>query len=121
MKETETNALNATTALTAKIKEWKKEFGEKNIRCIDVKVADGDIATCYVKIPGASSKTLDIYSRALQFYQQNKLLECGQFLLNSCWLGGDERCKGTDPIVYVSAAMAMTQLVTFYETEIKNA
>ena len=50
-------------------------------------------------------------------YSQNKILECGEFIRNNCWLGGDERLM-SDGDVADSAAIQASGVIKFLEAEL---
>lgn len=89
----------------AQIKEWKKNH--KEVFKIAVEVSENDTAVCYLK-----KLKRDHIAIALTLYNQDKLLECGEFIVQNAWLGGDERCKKHEDIA-VSAAIQANQLVKF--------
>ena len=95
------------------IESWKKEH--KKVHILRVKVAEGDVAIGYLKNPSRNHK-----ATALSMYSQNKVLECGEFLRDNCWLGGDERLK-TDSDIADSAAISASGIVKFLETELGEA
>lgn len=95
------------------IAQWKKEH--KKVFTIEVKVDENDKAVGYLKPPTRNHKAI-----ALSMYSQNKILECGEFLRDNCWLGGDDRLK-TDADIADSAAISASGIVKFLETELKEA
>lgn len=106
MKE-ETNKGNITKEQIAK---WKKDHGK--VYKITVKVDENDQAVGYLKKPNRNHK-----ATALSMYNQNKILECGEFLRDNCWLGGDERLKIKDEIAD-SAAVQASGIVKFLDSEL---
>jgi hypothetical protein len=94
--------------------QWIKEHGKDNVKRIDVTVAQGDVATCYIKKPDRN-----VYALAISMFNQDKVLECGELVMVNCWLGGDTRCK-TDDYIAISAAMKAKDAVTFYTATLKN-
>lgn len=98
-------ARNKTTDMTAQIAAWKKEH--KDVFAITV----GD-KTCYVHKP-----TRQILSAA--FTQQNDPIKMGEFLLNNCWLGGDEEIR-EDDAMFLAAVGKLNTLVEVKEAEIKK-
>lgn len=98
---------------TDQIEAWKKEH--KKVHILKVTVAEGDIAVGYLKAPSRNHK-----ATALSMYSQNKVLECGEFLRDNCWLGGDERLKINSDIAD-SAAIVASGIVKFMEAELGEA
>ncbi|MDX5437298.1 MAG: hypothetical protein LPK03_08895 [Pontibacter sp.] len=91
------------------IDAWKKQHGE--ITEVSVKVSDEDTAKCYLK-PADDNRT--IMARGLSLSAKGMLLECGEFILDNCWLGGDERFK-EEGRVRISGAMQAAQAVEMLE------
>lgn len=87
------------------LESWKKKY--KKVHKITVEVAEGDKAIGYLRNPSRDHKAI-----ALSLYQQNKPLETGEFLLQNCWLGGDERLKDAEE-VSDSAAIQANTIVNF--------
>ncbi|MCC7223884.1 MAG: hypothetical protein IT273_09170 [Chitinophagales bacterium] len=107
---------NAATTTEKQISEWKKKYGKDNVIRLSVE-ADGQIFACYVVKPDGKdhARQMSIYQKAFSLMQQNKAIEAGQFLLNECWLGGDEVFKGTNAKIQVSACMKMVEMLGFLE------
>jgi hypothetical protein len=95
------------------IEIWKKEHGK--VFTLKVTVAEGDVAVGYLKKPSRNHK-----ATALSMYSQNKVLECGEFLRDNCWLGGDDRLKIAEDIAD-SAAIQASGIVKFLESELGEA
>jgi hypothetical protein len=95
------------------IDTWKKEHGK--VYTLSVKVTPDDIAVGYLRTPHRNHK-----ATALSMYSQNKILECGEFLRDNCWLGGDERLK-TAVDIADSAAIQASGIVKFLESELGEA
>lgn len=87
------------------IEAWKKKYNK--VHEISVEVSEDDIAIGYLRNPSRDHKAI-----ALSLYQQNKPLETGEFLLQNCWLGGDERLKDAEEISD-SAAIQANTIVNF--------
>lgn len=100
---------------------WAKKYGKENVKIIEVKNGD-EVVTGVIVLPHAlGDKALSIYSKCFQYYAQNKLLECGQFILNNCWLGGDGRLIDKNNVrLFVSAAITATGLIDFLEADVKD-
>ncbi|BBQ07574.1 hypothetical protein HZP15_06780 [Elizabethkingia anophelis] len=94
------------------IAEWKRKHKTDKLHKLSVKVAEGDIAVGYLKPPKREVK-----ATALSMYSQNKILECGEFIRNNCWLGGDERLM-SDGDVADSAAIQASGVIKFLEAEL---
>ncbi|CVK17152.1 hypothetical protein Ga0061079_11720 [Apibacter mensalis] len=92
------------------IEAWKKEHGK--VYELTVKVSDNDVAIGYLRKPKRDHK-----ATALSMYKQDKILECGEFLRDNCWLGGDQRLKTVEDIAD-SAAIQASGIVKFLEAEL---
>lgn len=87
-----------------KIQEWKRKH---KVYEISVEVSENDIAIGYLREPKRDEKAL-----ALSMYNQHQILETGEFLIQQCWLAGDERLK-TDADIYEAAAIQAKNCVNF--------
>jgi hypothetical protein len=87
------------------IEAWKKKYNK--VHKITVELPKGEKAIGYLRSPNRDHKAI-----ALSLYQQNKPLETGEFLLQNCWLGGDERLKDAEEIAD-SAAIQANTIVNF--------
>lgn len=87
------------------IAAWKRKYD--SVHKITIEVSEGDKAVGYLRSPNRDHKAI-----ALSLYQQNKPLETGEFLLQNCWLGGDERLKDDEKIAD-SAAIQANSIVNF--------
>ncbi|MBB4807460.1 hypothetical protein HNP38_002766 [Chryseobacterium defluvii] len=94
------------------IAEWKKKSPTGKIHRLAVKDKDGNSIVGYLKPPGR-----EIKATALSMFSQHKLLECGEFIRDNCWLGGDERLKIKGDIAD-SAAIKASGIVEFLEAEL---
>ncbi len=87
------------------IDAWKKEHGKVHrIAVVIKKDADGKIveeAVGYLKKPRRDHK-----ATAMSMYAQHQILECGEFLRDNCWLGGDDRLKTLGDIADTAAIQA---------------
>jgi hypothetical protein len=84
------------------------------INQIDVAVSADDTATCYITKPRR-----DHVAVAMSLYAKDKILECGEFILNNAWLGGDVRCK-TDEDISMAASIQASSTIKFLEATIKK-
>lgn len=91
---------------------WKKSGF--TVHQIDVIVDENDTATCYITKPRR-----DHVAVAMSLYAKDKILECGEFILNNAWLGGDDRCKTNEDIA-MSAAVQASSTIKFLESSIKK-
>lgn len=107
-KETKSGNITAE-----QIKEWKAKYG--TVHKITVKVSETDTATGYLRKPNRNHK-----ATALSMYAKDKILECGEFLRNNCWLGGDERLLNEDDIADTAAIQA-SGIVKFLDGELGEA
>ena len=94
------------------IAEWKKKFKTDKLHKLTVKDKDGNPIVGYLKPPGR-----EIKATALSMYSQNKILECGEFIRDNCWLGGDERLKMSGDIADTAAIQA-SGIIKFLEAEL---
>lgn len=97
--------LKAGNVPSEELKKWKTKFGK--VHKITVEVTEDDTAVGYLKPPNRDHKAI-----ALSMFNQNKILETGEFLLQNCWLGGDERLKTSEEISE-SAAVQANSIVNF--------
>lgn len=94
------------------ISEWKKKYKTEKLHKLTVKDKDGNPIVGYLKPPGR-----EIKATALSMYSQNKILECGEFIRDNCWLGGDERLKMSGDIADTAAIQA-SGIIKFLEAEL---
>lgn len=83
-------------ATAEQIAEWKKQFGE----VYAVTVED---SICYLKKPNRA--TLSAMSSIM-----NDPIKSMEFLLNNCWLGGDETIK-TDDEKFLAVSSQLKELI----------
>lgn len=94
------------------IAEWKKKYKTDKLHKLTVKDKDGNPVVGYLRPPGR-----EIKATALSMYSQNKILECGEFIRDNCWLGGDERLKMSGDIADTAAIQA-SGIIKFLEAEL---
>lgn len=94
------------------IDAWKKKHKTDKLHVLKVKVNSKDTAVGYLKPP-----TREVKATALSMFSQNKILECGEFIRNNCWLGGDERLT-TNGDIADSAAVQASGIIRFLESEL---
>jgi hypothetical protein len=94
------------------IAEWKKKYKTDKLHKLTVKDNDGNPIVGYLRPPGREVK-----ATALSMYSQNKILECGEFIRDNCWLGGDERLKMSGDIADTAAIQA-SGIIKFLEAEL---
>lgn len=99
------NELKAGNVPKAQLQEWKRKHGK--VHKITVEVTDEDTAIGYLRSPNRDHKAI-----ALSLFNQNKILETGEFLIQNCWLGGDERLKTAENIAE-SGAIQANSIVNF--------
>ena len=89
----------------AHITEWKKKYGKVHKIAVIIKKDEAGIimdeAVGYLRKPTRNHK-----ATAMSMYAQNQILECGEFLRDNCWLGGDERLKSAEEIADTAAIQA---------------
>ena len=96
----------------SRMASWKKEFGK--VHKIEVKVSESEKVTGYLREPSR-----DQYGTCAQIAQKKTALAGGEFILNNCWLGGDDRIKSDDK-VYISAAISAMELFDFLPSSISE-
>lgn len=94
------------------IEVWKKKYKTDKLHKLSVKVNENDTAVGYLRPP-----TREVKATALSMYSQNKILECGEFIRNNCWLGGDDRLM-TNGDIADSAAIQASAIIKFLEAEL---
>ncbi|MBI1228217.1 MAG: hypothetical protein GC192_23490 [Bacteroidetes bacterium] len=94
------------------VKAWKKEHGDIVRICVNVK--EGEQSVGYLKSPGR-----DVSARAMSMFTQQKVLETGEFIIQNCWLGGDERIKN-DEKISMAAAVEANRLIEFLEATLEK-
>ena len=90
------------------IEGWKKEHGE--VHEISVVDKNGNVLKGYIKEPNRH-----VISMAMSLYSSKKMLEAGETILDSCWLGGDERLR-TEEKPRIAAAMQAQNAVEMLES-----
>jgi hypothetical protein len=105
------------SATPEQIAAWKEQYGD--IKAIEVTVAEGDVATAYLK-----SADRNVVAYGLTKTMSNKIVEAGEFVLKNCFVGGDERLKligaQAETKAQVTAAIAAASLLKMFEVEVKN-
>ena len=97
----------------AQMDAWKKEGP---VHIVEVEINDGkEKVVGYFREPNRTE-----YGTAAQIFQKSSPLAVGEFLLNNCKLGGDERIWTVDKI-YMSAAIAAQELIDFFPARISRA
>jgi hypothetical protein len=101
----------------AQLKEWKDKYNKngQKVQKISVEVSEGDTAVGYLKPPTRDHKAI-----ALTSFNNGKILETGEFLIQNCWLGGDERIKN-NPVVNEAAAVQANGIVNFLKGSLEEA
>lgn len=94
------------------IAEWKKKYKTDKLHKLTVKDKTGNPIVGYLRPPNREVK-----ATALSMYSQNKILECGEFIRDNCWLGGDERLKMNGDIADTAAVQA-SGIIKFLEAEL---
>ncbi len=100
----ETNSGNISQE---QIATWKKQHGI--VYKLEVTVSEKDKAVGYLRKPNRNHK-----ATALSMYAKDKILECGEFIRNNCWLGGDERLLNENDIAD-SAAIQASAIIKFLD------
>lgn len=101
------------------IEAWKKKYGKVHVLKVIVKKDDNnkvvDEAVGYLKQPARNHK-----ATAMSMYAQHQILECGEFLRDNCWLGGDERLK-SDKNIADTAAIQANGIIQFMDGSLGEA
>ncbi|HUH35143.1 MAG TPA: hypothetical protein VL022_04855 [Moheibacter sp.] len=94
------------------IAEWKKKYKTPKLHILKVKVSETDTAIGYLRPP-----TREVKATALSMFSQSKILECGEFIRDNCWLGGDERLQ-MDGDIADTAAVQASGVVKFLDASL---
>ncbi|AHJ98931.1 DNA binding protein [Hymenobacter swuensis] len=95
------------------IENLKKEHGD--IQTLTLKDKAGKtVATAYLKEPGRV-----VVARAMSLIAQSKPLEAGEFILENCFVGGDQTILENEKFK-MSASMQAVQLVELLDGELKK-
>lgn len=94
-------------AAPEQIEAWKRQYGE----VYTVTVGD---SIGYLKKP--SRKALGYAS----FASKKNPLNFNEFILNDCWLGGDESIR-TDDAKFLGVSAVLAELIEVKEAELKKA
>ena len=94
----------------AQIDAWKQAHGA--VYQVTVNVAEGETAVCYLKKAGRN-----VVAYALTQLASNRLLEAGEFILDNCFIGGDERFK-TDEDIRIAGAQQAAGVVQVMQGEL---
>ncbi len=96
---------------------WKKQYeADGPIKEIKLIVSPTEHSFGYLK-PAGSSRI--IVAKAMSLHHQNLIFETGEFILNNCWIGGDERMR-TDAKMSINAATFAAQTVEFMAGSMVN-
>lgn len=106
--------LEVGKATPEQITEWKKQYGEGQIQVLKVKISENETALAYLKPVGR-----DVAAKAMSLYAEKQIIQTGEFIINNCWLGGDDRIK-TNEKVSMAAAVQANALVEFLETSVEK-
>ena len=100
------------------LQAWKKQYEKDGpVKVIILEVSPFEKSFGYLK-PASSERI--IVSKAMQLHHQGLKLEVGEFILNNCWLGGDERMR-SDNKMSINAATFAAQSLEFMPGEMGNA
>ena len=95
---------------------WKKEYEAQGpIKIVTLKVSENETSFGYLKPPSRL-----VIAKAMSMFAEKQLIECGTFILNNCWLGGDERMRTNDKM-NIAAATYANGTIEFMEGDLKNA
>lgn len=106
--------LEVGKATPEQIAEWQKQYGEGNIDVLKVKISENETALAYLK-----PIDRDVAAKAMSMYAEKQVIQTGEFIINNCWLGGDDRIK-TNEKVSMAAAVQANALVEFLETSVEK-
>lgn len=96
------------------LEQLKAEHGDVKTLILTDDETGATVATAYLKRAGRP-----IVARALSLISQSKILEAGEYILENCFVGGDESVL-TDEYVKMSAAMKAVELVKLLDGELKK-
>lgn len=96
------------------VEALKKVHGTVHEIVVDAKGDATELSYGYLKAPERIH-----LAKAMSFMAQRLPVEGGMFLLNNCWIGGDERMK-TDDVISFNAAVTASGLIDFRESTIKK-
>ncbi|MDF7813607.1 hypothetical protein [Hymenobacter sp. YC55] len=93
--------------------ELKKEHGD--VQTLTLKDKAGNVvAVAHLKEPGRS-----VVARSMSLIAQNKPMEAGEFILENCFVGGNDQVL-TNEKLKMSAAMQVIALVELLDGELKK-
>lgn len=109
--------LKAGVVTDEQLKAWKDKYNKngQKVQKISVKVTDDDTAIGYLKPPTRDHKAI-----ALTKFNAGQILETGEFLVQNCWLGGDERLR-SHATISEAAAIQANGIVNFLEGSLEEA
>ena len=112
MENSKNKTLIVGEATKEEIALMKKQYGD--VVALKVKVNEKETAVCYLKPVGR-----DVAAKAMSMYAEKQIIPTGEFIINNCWIQGDDRIKTNDKIA-MAAAVQANQLVEFLESSVEK-
>lgn len=113
MEEKVESAVKITGEATEmQIAQWKKQYGDKSVFRVDIKVSDERISVGYFR-----KADLAVLGMVNRFSAEP--MKAAEALFENLWLGGDEAIKSDDELK-LSAALELKGTFKIREAEIKN-
>jgi hypothetical protein len=111
-------ANNSVTILppAGQLEQLKQEHGPdiRTLTLTDDETGE-TVAVAFLKRPNRPT-----VARAVSLLSQSKVLEAGEFLLENCFVGGDQRVL-SDEWLKMSAAMKAVEIVKLLDGELKKS
>lgn len=82
-----------------------QRYGKENIKTMSLIDGEETVKMSYVDPMAMEGRRHSIYSRFLQYYRQDKIVEAGEVVLNECFVEGDDRYLERDSLVHLTAAV----------------
>ena len=99
----------------SQVEQLKQEHGDVRTLTLTDDETGETVAVAYLKRPSRPT-----VARAVSLLSQSKVLEAGEFLLENCFVGGDQRIL-SDEWLKMSAAMKAVEIVKLLDGELKKS
>jgi hypothetical protein len=107
--------LPSDSQAAAALAQFKQEYGDVRTLTLTDDDTGETVAVAYLKRPVRAT-----VARAVSLLSQSKVLEAGEFLLENCFVGGDQRIL-SDEWLKMSAAMKAVEIVKLLDGELKKS
>jgi len=97
------------------VDQLKAEHGDVRTLTLTDDETGNTVAVAYLKRPNRPT-----VARAVSLLSQSKVLEAGEFLLENCFVGGDQHVL-SDEWLKMSAAMKAVEIVKLLDGELKKS